>query len=92
MQCHISESEVNRMLWGVVMELQYGIIKVPNGTAAATLMEHGGQNQTSWELCLLNINSCMTEAGTAGGKTQLQGEGPSMQVRKNLEVLLAPQQ
>lgn len=65
---------------------------MPNGTAAATLTEHGGQNQTSWELRLLNINSCVTEAGTVGGKTQLQGEGPSVQVRKNLQVLLAPQQ
>lgn len=50
--------------------------------------------QSSWELCLFNINSCVTEAeaGTAGGKTLLQGEAPSMQVRKNLKVLLAPQQ
>lgn len=71
MQCHISESEVNRTLWGVDTELWYGIIKMPNGTAAATLTEHGGQNQTSWELHLLNINSCVTEAGTVGGKTQL---------------------
>lgn len=54
------------------MELSRG----QNGTAAATLTARWS-NQSSWELCPLNINSCVTEAeaGTASGKTLLQGEG-----------------
>lgn len=57
------------MLWGVVKELQNGIIKRANGTAAATLTENGGQTKPAGT----NINSCVieAEAGTAGGKTLL---------------------